>query len=275
MTFHFRQRTLTLRQGDPMLMGILNVTPDSFSDGGRYDQCEAAVAHAQEMIAQGAGIIDIGGESTRPGHQSIPDTEEIKRILPVIKELRKISEIPLSVDTSKATVAAAALEAGADIVNDVSALADSAMPEVISRYQAGCVLMHYQKLAEDANAPEVVTEWLKERLEEAQRLCRLPREYFLVDPGIGFGKSVRQNLALIAHLETLNALPAPLLLAMSRKSFIGAVAGVANPAERLPGTLAAATLAWQHCHLLRVHDVAPVRQAIAVAQALTRIREFA
>ena len=254
----------------PMLMGILNVTPDSFSDGGRYDQCEVAVTHALEMVAEGAGIIDIGGESTRPGHQCVPANEELRRVLPVIRKLREKTDIPISIDTSKAEVADAALEAGADIVNDVSALADSAMPAVVSRYGAGCILMHYQQLPADADAPALVTAWLGQRLEEAQQLCALPHEHFVVDPGIGFGKSVPQNLALIAHLNALCSLPVPILLAMSRKSFIGAVANVSNPAERLPGTLAAATLACCGCHILRVHDVAAVRQAIAVAQALAQ-----
>lgn len=268
MTFQCRGRKLPLRRGKPTLMGILNVTPDSFSDGGRYDQCEAAVAHALEMIAEGAEIIDIGGESTRPGHQCVPAEEELRRVLPVLRRLREATDIPISIDTTKASVANATLEAGADIVNDVSALADPEMPQVISRHRAGCVLMHYQQLPPDADAPAMVADWLAQRLEEAQQLCALPREHFVVDPGIGFGKSVPQNLALIAHLDTLCELPSPILLAMSRKSFIGAVANVPNPAERLPGTLAAATLSFRNCHILRVHDVASVRQALVVAQAL-------
>ena len=268
MTFQCRRRKLPLRRGMPMLMGILNVTPDSFSDGGRYDQCEIAVAHALEMIAEGAGIIDIGGESTRPGYQRVSADEELRRVLPVIRKLREKTDLPISIDTSKAEVADAALEAGADIVNDISALADPAMPAAVSRYGAGCILMHYRQLSPDADAPKEVTSWLAQRLDEAQQLCNLPREHFVVDPGIGFGKSVPQNLALIAHLDTLCSLPSPVLLAMSRKSFIGAVADVSDPTERLPGTLAAAALSWHACHLLRVHDVAAVRQAIAVAQAL-------
>lgn len=269
-TFQFRDRSLTLRRGDPALMGILNVTPDSFSDGGRHDECQAAVAHALAMLDEGTAIIDIGGESTRPGHQRVPEKEELRRVLPVIRQLRATTDAPISIDTSKASVAAAALEAGADIVNDVTALADPAMPQVVAQYRAGCILMHYEQLPPDADAPAAVAAWLTRRLDEAQRLCGLPARHFMVDPGIGFGKSVPQNLALIAQLDALCELPTPVLLAMSRKSFIGAVANVPDATRRLPGTIAAAVLAAPDCHLLRVHDVAETRQALAVAHALRK-----
>ena len=272
-TFQFRGRGLTLRRGDPALMGILNVTPDSFSDGGRYDEREAALAHALAMLDAGAAIIDVGGESTRPGHQRVPEEEELCRVLPVIRQLRAATDAPISIDTSKASVAAAALEAGADIVNDVTALADPAMPQVVAKYRAGCILMHYEQLTPNTDAPTAVTNWLARRLDEAQRLCDLPPEHFVVDPGIGFGKSVPQNLALIARLDALCELPAAILLAMSRKSFIGAVANVPDAADRLPGTIAAAVLADANCHLLRVHDVAETRQALAIAQALRKAHD--
>lgn len=269
VTFQFRKRSIDLRRGNPALMGILNVTPDSFSDGGRYLECDRALDHARQMISEGAAILDIGGESTRPGFEPVPVQEEIRRVVPVIQKLREHSEIPISVDTSKAAVAEAALEAGADIVNDVSALSDPAMAEVISRHRAGCIIMHSANLPPTADVPLEVTHWLFRRLAEVQDQTQLPRDYFMVDPGIGFGKTVSQNLALMARLDQLaDLLPVPILLAMSRKSFIGAVAQEPSPDRRLPGTIATAALTFQNCHFLRVHDVGAVRQALAVAAAL-------
>ncbi|MBR6470737.1 MAG: dihydropteroate synthase [Victivallales bacterium] len=276
MTFRFGGRSLALWRGAPVLMGILNVTPDSFSDGGRYFQCVQAIEHAKRMVAEGAAILDVGGESTRPGFTPIPAQEEIRRVVPVIRKIREFSEVPISIDTSKAAVAKEALAAGADMVNDVSALADPAMPEVIGAHRAGCILMHSSTLPLDADAPQVVTEWLSRRLEMATHSCQLPREFFLADPGIGFGKTVPQNLSLMANLNQLaDTLPVPILLAMSRKSFIGAVAKEPDPTERLPGTIAAAALTCRDCHLLRVHDVGAVRQALAVAAAITECRSAA
>ncbi|MBQ4481563.1 MAG: dihydropteroate synthase [Victivallales bacterium] len=267
--FQFRERSIGLRRGAPAIMGILNVTPDSFSDGGRFLECGQAIEHAKRMIAEGAAVIDIGGESTRPGFEPVPVQEEIRRVIPVIQGLREFSELPISIDTSKAAVAQAALEAGADIVNDVSALSDPAMAEVISRHHAGCIIMHSATLPQDADAPLEVTNWLARRLMEVQVLTRLPIEFFMADPGIGFGKNAIQNLAILHHLGELAAsLPVTVLLAMSRKSFIGAVANAPSPAERLPGTIATALLTCQNCHLLRVHDVGAVRQALEVAEAI-------
>ena len=271
MTFQCRERTLTLRRGDPALMGILNVTPDSFSDGGRHQRPDRAIAHALAMLAEGAALIDIGGESTRPGHTPVPAQEELARVVPIVSELRKLTELPISVDTMKAVVAEAALEAGADLVNDVSALGDPDMPKVLRRFGAGCVLMHSAPLPPGQAAPAMVAAWLKRRFSEAQELCGLGPEHFIIDPGVGFGKDVNQNLALIAHLEQLAEIPAPVLLAMSRKSCIGAVANEPDPARRLPGTLACAILARNGCHMLRIHDVGATRQALAVARAMDEV----
>ena len=269
MTFQFGERSLVLHRGSPALMGILNVTPDSFSDGGRFLDCDQAVAHAMSMVEEGAAILDIGGESTRPGFSPVTAQEEIRRVVPVIRKIRERSEIPISIDTSKATVALAALEAGADIVNDISALSDPNMAGVVGDHHAGCILMHSSAVPPDVDAPTWVAEWLGQKLAEAQRQCQLPHPFFMADPGIGFGKTLPQNLALMAHLERLaDTLPVPILLAMSRKSFIGAVANEPDPTERLPGTVAAAVLARGSCHLLRVHDVGAIRQALAVTSAL-------
>jgi dihydropteroate synthase len=256
-------------------MGILNVTPDSFSDGGRFVDPGAAVDHAQKMIAEGADIIDIGGESTRPGVSYIDEEEEIARIRPIVDALGKHTDIPLSIDTRKAAVAEVALDLGVDIVNDVSALQDdSRMAQVIQESGAGVVLMHRQgHSATMQNAPhyeDVVGEvkgFLGQRVAMAQSMG-IPPDHIIVDPGIGFGKTCNHNLKILANVSEFLKLNQPLMIGLSRKGFIGELTG--KPvAEREMGNAAAISMAvWQGTHILRVHDVAVMNDAIRVAQAL-------
>jgi dihydropteroate synthase len=257
------------------LMGIVNVTPDSFSDGGRYFDAAKAVERGLEFVADGADIVDVGGESTRPGSRPVPATEEIGRILPVIESLRKQTQALLSIDSTKAAVAQAALDAGADIVNDTSAFRfDPAMPGVVARAGAGVVLMHMQGTPLTMqNAPhyddllgEIVT-FLSDRIRVAEA-AGIPRERVIVDPGLGFGKTVGHNLELLRRQDVFNALGRPLLLGFSRKAFLGAILDL-PPGERLEGTIAAAVLSVERgAHILRVHDVGPVARAVRAAEAI-------
>jgi dihydropteroate synthase len=259
----------------PFLMGIVNATPDSFSDGGRYLKTDAAVARAFELAEEGADMVDLGGESTRPGSIPVTAAEEIRRVVPVVERLRgRGFALPISVDTTKAEVARAALEAGADMVNDVAGLADPALAEVVAAGRVPVVLMHMRGSAADmasravyGDVVEEVARELAEALARAER-AGVARERVILDPGIGFAKTAAHSISLIARVERLRALGRPLLLGPSRKSFIGQVAGA--PVEaRLPGTLAAVTACvLAGVELLRVHDVAPARQAAAVAAAI-------
>ena len=268
--------------GMPLLMGILNVTPDSFSDGGRHDgDPRAAAEDALALLEEGAALVDIGGESTRPGATPVPAAEEIRRVVPVVAELRRLhGGAVISVDTSKASVARAALDAGADIVNDVSAMGDPGMAAVLAEYGAACILMHHGAPFVEAPPPPsatpsaAVASWLSRRLAEAREATGLPLENFAVDPGVGFGKSLRENLSLMANAgRALMPLGVPLVMAFSRKSCIGAATGVPDASQRLPGTLAGAVLLRRRCHLLRVHDVAATRQALQMAAALEEAAE--
>jgi dihydropteroate synthase len=264
-------------------MGVLNVTPDSFSDGGRFLDAHAAVAHGRRLIGEGADILDIGGESTRPGAAPVSAEEELARVMPVIEALaERPAGVSLSIDTSKARVARAALEAGADFVNDVSALrGDPAMAEVVARSGAECCLMHMQgeprTMQVDPLYGDVVEEvkaFLAERIEFAVA-AGIARERILLDPGIGFGKTVEHNLELLRRLEELCELGAPILVGTSRKAFIGRVlataAGATEPvavSERLAGTIATNVLALERgARVFRVHDVGPVADALALATA--------
>lgn len=254
------------------IMGILNVTPDSFSDGGHYFSPESAVAHALEMQAQGADIIDIGAQSTRPGHTPVSPEEEWRRLEPVLAALRGRLAVPISIDTYFPEVACRAIEAGAHILNDVSGDPGNGMPETTVRCGAGLVMMHAGggAQAEDtADAVAAVRLYFQEALAAASR-AGLPPEAVCLDPGIGFGKSRTGDLELIARLpETLAGLPeTAVLVGASRKRVVGACCGNPPPAERLPGTLALHTLAqWNGAHILRVHDVAAAVQAASVVDA--------
>jgi len=256
------------------LMGVVNVTPDSFSDGGLYLDPEAAVAHGEQLVDAGAGILDVGGESTRPGAEPVAEAEERARVVPVIRGLAG-SRSRISVDTSKAAVAAAALDAGAEIVNDVTALrGDPEMAELCAERGVTVVLMHMlgepRTMQDDPRYEDVVDEvkaFLAGRLEAAVA-AGVDEERVWLDPGIGFGKTAAHNMELLRRLGELRELGRPLLVGTSRKSFIGKVEG--SPAqERLGGTIASTVLAAaEGADVLRVHDVAEVRQALTVAAAV-------
>ncbi len=257
------------------LMGIVNVTPDSFSDGGAFSDTERAVAHGLGLACAGADIIDVGGESTRPGSHPVPEKEERQRVLPVIRALRRQTSVLLSVDTTKAAVAAAALDEGADIVNDISAMRfDAAMPSVIAKAGAAVILMHMQGTPATMQiAPRYedlvggILDFLRERIAAAVAEG-IPENAVIVDPGIGFGKTFTHNLMLLNRLDAFQELGRPLCVGVSRKAFIGVILGLPVE-ERLEGTLAAAVLSVSRgANILRVHDVAAVAKAARVAEAI-------
>lgn len=261
----------------PTIMGIVNVTPDSFSDGGQFDSRDLAVAHAQRLLDQGADILDIGGESTRPGAAEVPVDEEIARTAPVIAALRAAGvRVPISIDTRKAAVARAALDAGASIVNDVSALTwDRDMAGLIAEAGAPVCLMHAQGTPQTMQkSPEYkdvrfdVHDWLLQALARAEA-AGIARDRVILDPGIGFGKTVAHNLYLLSHLALLHGTGCVILLGASRKRFIGVLGGAEDPATRLSGSLAVAMHgAGQGAQILRVHDVEETRQALALWRAM-------
>ncbi len=259
----------------PFLMGVVNATPDSFSDGGRFLATDAAVARAERLVVDGADLVDVGGESTRPGAVEVPAGEELRRVLPVIERLRERGcAVPISIDTRKAEVARAALAAGADLVNDVSGLADPAMAEVVAASGAACVLMHMRGTPADmvsrAIYADVAGEVARELADALARAVRrgVPEGRVLLDPGIGFAKTAEQSLLLLHAIPRLRSLGRPLLVGPSRKSFIGWVTGAAV-GDRLPGTLAAvAACVLAGAEFIRVHDVEPARQAARVAAAI-------
>ncbi|MBR9978583.1 MAG: dihydropteroate synthase [Bacteroidetes bacterium] len=276
-TLHLRNRSLH-PASDVLLMGILNVTPDSFSDGGSHSTERTAVDHALRMVAEGADIIDIGGESTRPGASELSVEEELLRVLPVLKLLRSESDIPVSIDTRHAAVAQAALDGGADMINDVSALRhDPGMAEILRDADVPVVLMHMkgeprtmQNNPRYDNIVEDVRHFFMERIAHG-RACGLSR--FILDPGIGFGKTVTHNLTLLRELHFFSDLDAPILVGLSRKSFIGTLSG-AGVNERLPGSIAGNVIAFLNgAHILRVHDIAATRQAMVVAASIAASRE--
>jgi dihydropteroate synthase len=273
-TLEIRGRRLTLGPRT-WLMGVINVTPDSFSDGGAYFDAGKAVDRGLELAAEGADIIDVGGESTRPGSRPVAEAEEIGRVVPVIAALR--ARIPglISVDTTKAAVAQAALDAGADIVNDTSAFRfDPAMPGVVARAEAGVVLMHMQgtplTMQDAPHYDDLIGEvraFLSDRLRVAAA-AGIPAERVIVDPGIGFGKTLDHNLEILRRQEAFHTLGRPLLLGFSRKAFLGKILD-RPPAERLEGTIAAAVLSVERgAHILRVHDAGPVARAVRTAEAI-------
>jgi dihydropteroate synthase len=276
-----RAGSLELVAGRPKLLGVVNVTPDSFSDGGRFLDPDRAVEHALALLAEGADLLDLGAESTRPGGgvygagaREVPAAEEIDRLLPVLERLRPLTSAPISVDTRKAAVARAALAAGADLVNDVSALGDPGMAGLVAA--AGCPLVLMHSRGELATMQtgiafgDVVRE-VRDELASARARAEgagIARAAILLDPGLGFGKTAEQNLALLAGTPELAALGSPLVVGASRKSFIGHATGA--PADaRLPGSLAAAAAAARGgAALLRVHDVAATRQFLGILEAV-------
>ncbi len=259
----------------PFLMGVVNATPDSFSDGGLFLGCDAAVAQAERLVSEGADLVDVGGESTRPGAAQVPAEVEAGRVVPVVARLRERGcTVPISVDTRKAAVARAALEAGADLVNDVSGLAEPAMRELAAASGVPVVLMHTRgapaDMASRAVYEDVVAEVERELGEALARAAAdgVAEDRVLLDPGLGFAKTAEQTLALLAALPRLRRLGRPLVVGPSRKSFIGAITG-APVGERVPGTMAAvAACALAGVEVIRVHDVWAARQAARVAAAI-------
>ena len=259
-------------------MGVINVTPDSFSDGGFFLSSAAAVRQAETLIEGGADILDIGGESSRPFSRPVSAEEEIKRVLPVIKGTRKVSDHPISIDTTKAAVAEAAIMEGADIINDISALRfDPDMVKVASRFNSKVVLMHMQGTPMDMQInphyDDVVAEvisFLRERILWA--VARgIQRENILIDPGIGFGKSGGDNLTLINRVSKLSELDAPIVIGPSRKAFLGAITGIKIPGQRdIPTLGAVAASAMRGAHIIRVHDVDKAKQILGVIDAIRR-----
>jgi len=253
------------------VMGILNVTPDSFSDGGQYDNVEVAVMRAKEMVEQGADIIDIGGESTRPGHTEIDAFEEINRILPVIERLTKELNVPISVDTSKAMVAEKALLAGASIINDVWGLQrEPAIAEIAAKFRAGVVMMHNQEKVEYNDLMGDIIRFLRTSIEIAEK-AEIGSESLIIDPGIGFGKTLEQNLEVMKRLRELKSLNLPVLLGTSRKSLIGNILDLPVE-ERLEGTAATVTLGIANgVEMVRVHDVKEMARVARMTDAMVRL----
>jgi dihydropteroate synthase len=267
-------RTFVL--GDrPRVMGIVNVTPDSFSDGGQFLDPAAAIARAEQLVREGADVIDIGGESTRPSATPVSPEVEWARVEPVLRGLAGRLPVPISIDTRHAQVAGRAVEAGADIVNDVEGLRDEAMRALVARTGAAVVVMHMrgtpatmQSNLEYGDVVAEVRQWLTEQVERA-RAEGIGADRILVDPGLGFGKSAEQSLALLAHVGELRHLGYPVLVGASRKSFLGWATGADDPAARLaPGLAAAALAAWQGVELVRTHDVAPTVRTLRLVGAL-------
>ena len=261
-----------------LVMGVLNVTPDSFSDGGRFLEFDRAVAQAEQMIREGADIIDVGGESTRPGSEFVSEEEELQRVVPVIERLASASTVPISIDTTKSAVAHAALDAGAEIVNDISGLRfDPAIADEAAKAKAGLILMHSRGVPKNMQQLPPVADVIAEVVQSLRQSVALAeahgvaRESIAIDPGIGFGKTAEQNLELIAKLDELiqEFSEMPLIIGTSRKSFIGKLLDGAPSDERLYGTVASVVAsALVGAHIVRVHEVKPAVEALRVADAI-------
>ena len=260
----------------PIVMGVVNVTPDSFSDGGRFFDADVAISHGIELASEGAAILDIGGESTRPGADPVSEEEELRRVVPVVEGLAGRGGWEVSVDTAKRAVAEGALDAGAAIVNDVTAFrADSGMAELVAQRGAGCCLMHMlgePRTMQDAPRYDDVVSEVKGFLEERLAFAvdaGVAEEKVWLDPGIGFGKSLEHNLELLRRLDELVAIGRPIVVGTSRKSFLGKLAGGRPESGRLPGTIATNVLALERgASVFRVHDVAAVADALTVTAAV-------
>lgn len=260
----------------PLVMGILNVTPDSFSDGGTHADLPSALAHARQLIADGADIIDVGGESTRPGSDEVSVAEEIARVVPVVAALCREAGVPISVDTRHAAVAAACVAEGVDILNDISGFEDPAMREIAAGCDAGLVAMHMRGEPKTMQAEPVYTDVVAEVRDYLVRQAALlqsagvARQRISLDPGLGFGKTTAHNLALLRALDVYHPLGYPLFIGASRKRFVGEVTGESTPAERLGGSVAVALgSALNGATILRVHDVRETAQALRMWAALT------
>ena len=269
----FNSGRFQLDLSKPRVMGIVNVTPDSFSDGGKFNTTEKAIAHALQLVEEGADILDIGGESTRPGATPVPLDEELKRVIPVIEGLRDVG-VPLSIDTYKPQVMQAAITAGADIVNDVCALREPQALKIVATSQAGVCLMHMQgrpqTMQADPQYDDVVSEvrdFLKDRLDAAVQ-AGIDRSRIMLDPGFGFGKRTAHNLTLLNHLNDIQILGLPLLIGLSRKSVLGQVVG-SSVDERIHASIAASVVSvMKGANIVRVHDVKPTIDALKIVQAV-------
>lgn len=255
-----------------LMMGVLNVTPDSFSDGGRYLDAGKAIARGRQLIADGADILDIGGESTRPGSDPVSEEEELRRVEPVIEGLLADAQAPLSIDTCKPAVARRCLDLGVTMLNDVTALRQPEMIEIAASHDVPVILMHMlgepKTMQDDISYDDVAAEVKAYLGERAREAASRGVGQIIVDPGIGFGKTTQHNLILLQRLREFKELPYPLLIGVSRKSFIGSMTG-AEPGDRLGGTLAATTAAILNgADIVRVHDVAECRQAVRIAEGI-------
>ena len=250
------------------IMGILNVTPDSFSDGGKFNSTENALKRVEEMIKEGADIIDVGGESTRPGYTKISDEEEISRISPIIRAIKKNFDIPVSIDTYKANVAQAAADDGADMINDIWGLKyDEKMAEMIKRYDLPCVIMHNRKNTDYSNFKEDVISDLRYSLSLAKK-AGIGDDKIIIDPGIGFAKSYEQNIESIRNVDYLKVLGYPILFAASRKSVIGLTLDLPSN-ERVEGTIATSVIAvMKGCNFIRVHDIKENKRAVMMTEKI-------
>ena len=275
--YKIRERTFDWGQ-KTYLMGILNVTPDSFSDGGQFNNLEAALSQGQNMLEKGADIIDIGGQSTRPGAVDIDLEEELNRVIPVIKKLRSSTQIPISIDTTKAEVAGSAIAAGADLVNDISGgTFDSEMLPSVGKLNVPIILMHIrgtpqtmQQLTDYEDIVAEIQQFLTTQIEKAIA-CGISPDNIIIDPGIGFAKNQAQNIEILQRLAELKNLNSPILVGVSRKSFIGRILNQNNPQNRVWGTAAACCAAIAHgADILRVHDVPEMYDTCRVADAIWR-----
>lgn len=262
------------------IMGILNVTPDSFSDNGLYFDKTRAIKRALQMAEEGADIIDIGGESTRPGSEPLAIEEELRRTIPVIEALLKETNIPLSIDTYKSGVAKKALDAGASMVNDISGLRfDPGMAKVVAEYKVPLVVMHMKGTPKDMQTNPVYEALMPEIMDSLRESIRfaiesgVPEDKIIIDPGIGFGKTYEHNLEIINSLQSLSLMEKPILIGLSRKAFIGKVLGDVPPQERLEGTAAAVSISIMNgANIIRVHDVKEMAKVAKVADAIKRMR---
>ncbi|MDP8263844.1 MAG: dihydropteroate synthase [Candidatus Ancaeobacter aquaticus] len=275
-SYTIRSQTCTLNFDRPLIMGILNSTPDSFSDGGKFTDPEKALAHAIRMQKEGADIIDIGGESTRPGAEPASVITELSRVIPIIERLTKKLSIPLSIDTTKSVVAGEALKHGAHIINDTSALTDDPrMSKIVKAYDCPVILMHrkgtprtMQTKPHYKNVIQEIETYFKKRISSLTK-SGINEDSIIIDPGIGFGKTVSHNVEIMQKLNMLGSLKRPVAIGVSRKSFIGTITGEKNPKKRLIGSLAAiGVAALKGAHILRVHDVKETKEFLDIFSEL-------
>ena len=270
-----RSFSALIEQNRPLVMGILNTTPDSFSDGGQYTSTDTALDHAMQMLEQGADIIDVGGESTRPGAEAVSENEEIQRVVPVIESIRQRADVCISVDSSKPGVMRAAVNAGADMLNDVNALRAPGALQTCAELAVPVCIMHMQgeprtmqKSPSYRNVVQEVSDFLRQRV-EACIDAGISRHRLIIDPGFGFGKNLQHNLQLLRHLQAFKSLELPLLIGISRKSMLGQILDGAPVEQRVSASIAAAVLAWtKGASIFRVHDVKATVDALKVCQAI-------